>query len=103
MAKLRLPREKVENVLVERVRLGEDLDAKVNIAERTWGHRDWLDLFESWRADTITELKAGYEGKDIALEFWAATERTERSSPQFTFDNRKTAVRSGIQATREPD
>ena len=97
MAKLRVPREQVERVLGERIRAGEDIAAKVEVAEKTWGHRDWLHLFATWRNDTISELKAVYEGKDIALEFEAVTDSTERSSPQFTFEYRKTAVRSGIQ------
>jgi hypothetical protein len=75
---------------------------KVEVAERTWGHRDWLDLFATWRNDTITELKAAYGGRDIVLEFEAVTERTKRSSPRFTFEYRKTAVRSGIQHDQSP-
>jgi uncharacterized protein (TIGR02391 family) len=96
MAKLRVPREQVEKVLVERIRAGEDVAAKVELAERTGGYSDWLHLFETWRNDTITQLKAAYEGTAIAQEFEFTTERTERSSPSYTFENRKTAVRSGI-------
>lgn len=69
MAKLRMPREQVENLLVERIRTGEDLAVKVEVAERTGGYRDWLHLFATWRNDTITQLKGAYEEKDIALEF----------------------------------
>ena len=97
MVKLRLPRQPVENLLRERIRPGEDIAANIEVAERSGGYRDWLDLFETWRNHTITELKAAYEGTDIALEFEAVTQRTERSFPQFTFENRKTAVRSGVQ------
>jgi uncharacterized protein (TIGR02391 family) len=97
MAKLRVPRERVEKVLVERIRAGEDVAAKVELAEGSGGYLDWLHLFATWRNDTITELKAAYEGKDIALEFEVVTDTTERSSPRFTFENRKTAVRWGIQ------
>jgi hypothetical protein len=43
----------------------------VEVAERTWGYRDWLHRFATWRNDTITKLKAAYEGEDIALEFEA--------------------------------
>jgi uncharacterized protein (TIGR02391 family) len=97
MAKLRVPREQVEEVLRECIREGETLAGKIEIAQRNWGHRDWLDMFASWRTATITQLKAAYEGKDIALEFEVGTERTERSSPRYTFENKKTAVHSGIQ------
>ncbi len=56
MAKLRVPREQVEKMLVERIRAGRDLDAKAVLAESTWGFRDWLHLFETWRVDTIAAL-----------------------------------------------
>jgi uncharacterized protein (TIGR02391 family) len=97
MAELQVPREQVEKVLVECIRAGEDLAAKVEVAERTGAYRDWLHLFATWRNDTMVKLKAAYAGNDIALEFEVATDRTERSSPQYTFEYRKTAVRWGIQ------
>jgi uncharacterized protein (TIGR02391 family) len=97
MAKLRMPRERVEKVLIERIRAGEDLAAKVEVAERTGGYRDWLYLFATWRSNTITELKAAYEGNEIALEFEFATDTTERTYSHDTFKDRKTAVPSGIQ------
>jgi uncharacterized protein (TIGR02391 family) len=97
MAKLRLPRERVEKVIVELIRAGENLAAKVEVAERTGGYRDWLHLFATWRTSTITELKAAYEGNEIAQEFEVVTDTTERSSPQYTFEYRKQAVRWGIQ------
>ncbi len=96
MAKLRVPRERVEKMLVERIRVGEDLDAKVKVAEKTGGYGDWLHLLEVWRNDTISELKAAYEGKDIAFEFEAVTGITEQSSPQFTFQHSTRKVRYGI-------
>jgi uncharacterized protein (TIGR02391 family) len=96
MAKLRVPREQVEKVLVERIRAGEDVAAKVELAEATGGYRDWLHLFAAWRTGSIAELKAIYEGKETAMEFEFATETTERSSPSFTFEYRKGAVRDGI-------
>jgi len=96
MAKLQLPREQVRKMLAERIRAGEDLDEKAVIAERNWRFRDWLDLFAKWRYDTIHALKTAYEGRDIALEFEYATERTDRSSSQYTFDNRRPATREGI-------
>jgi uncharacterized protein (TIGR02391 family) len=96
MAKLRVPRERVEKMLVERIRVGKDLDAMVKLAEKTAGYRDWLHVLEVWRKDTLAQLKAAYEGNDIAFEFEAVTSTTERSSPQFTFDYSKTKVRYGI-------
>jgi uncharacterized protein (TIGR02391 family) len=96
MAKLRMPRERVEKMLVERIRVGNDLAAKVRIAEETGGYRDWLHLREVWRNDTIAELKAAYEGKDIAFEFAAVTEIFEHSSLQFTFETAKRRFDYGI-------
>jgi len=96
MAKLRMPRERVEKMLVERIRAGKDLEAKIKIAEKTAGHSDWLHLLEVWRNDTITELKAAYDGKDISFEFEAVTGTTQHSSPSFTFDYAKPKVRYGI-------
>jgi uncharacterized protein (TIGR02391 family) len=97
MAKLRVPRGQVEKMLGERIREGEDLAAKIEVATRTGAYRDWLHLFATWRDDTIAELKAAYEGKDIAQEFGSITDTTERSSPQFTFEYRQQAVRWGTQ------
>jgi uncharacterized protein (TIGR02391 family) len=96
MATLLLPRERVEKMLGERIRAGKDLDAKVGVAEKTGGYRDWLHVLEVWRKDTLAELKTAYKGNDIAFEFEAVTSTTERSSPQFTFDYSKTKVRYGI-------
>jgi len=97
MAKLRVPREQVEKALVECIRAGEDLAAKAEIAKKTGGYRDWLHLFATWRDDTIAQLKAAYEGRDIAQEFGFVTDMTERSSPQYTFEYKQTPLRWGIQ------
>jgi uncharacterized protein (TIGR02391 family) len=96
MAKLQVPREQVEKVLLERIRAGETLNAQIKVAESNGGHRDWLELFDTWRADTIAQLKASYEGRDIALEFEFATDRMEGSSPLYTFGKKKEAVQPGI-------
>jgi uncharacterized protein (TIGR02391 family) len=96
MAKLRLPRERIEKILVERIRVGKELDAKVSVAENTGGYRDWLHLFEVWRNDTLTELKAAYEGREIAFEFEAVTSTAERSTSRFTFEYGKAKVGYGI-------
>jgi uncharacterized protein (TIGR02391 family) len=97
MAKLLVPRERVKKMLVERIQAGKDLATKTEVAKETGGYRDWLHVFAKWRDDTIAELKAAYEGKDIAQEFGFATETTERSSPQITFEYREPALRWGIQ------
>jgi uncharacterized protein (TIGR02391 family) len=96
MARLRMPHERVEKMLVDGIRAGKDLDAKIKVAEKTGGYSDWLHLFEVWRENTITELKAAYEGNEIAFEFEAVTDRMERSSTQYTFENKKGAVSDGI-------
>jgi hypothetical protein len=96
MARFLKPREQVKKMLAECIRAGEDVDAKAAIAEQNWRHRDWLDLFAKWRADTIKTLKNAYDGSDIALEFEAVTQTAERSTAQYTFDYRKPATRLGI-------
>lgn len=97
MAKLRMPVERVRKVLADCILAGEDVAAKVELAEKTGGYRDWLHLFATWRNNSIAELKAIYEGKETVMEFEFATQTTERSSPSFTFEYRKGAVRRGIQ------
>jgi uncharacterized protein (TIGR02391 family) len=96
MAKLRMPVERAEKALADRIRAGEDIAAKVELAEATGGYRDWLHVFATWRNGSIAELKAIYEGKETAMEFEFATQTTERSSPSSTFEYRKEAVRDGI-------
>lgn len=96
MAKLRMPSERVETMLANRIRAGKDVAAKAEVAERTGGYRDWLHLFADWRNNTITELNAAYKGNEIAQEFEILTETTERSSSRSTFEYRKTAIGSGI-------
>jgi hypothetical protein len=96
MAKLQMSGEQVKKMLVERIRAGEDVDAKAELAEKNWRHRDWLELFAKWRDDTIKALKNAYEGRGIALEFEAVTETTERSTAQYTFEHRRSATHDGI-------
>jgi uncharacterized protein (TIGR02391 family) len=96
MATLQIPREQVKKMLIERIRAGKDVDAKAELAEKNWRHRDWLDLFAKWRDDTITALKNAYEGRIIALEFEAVTETTERSTARYTFEYRRSATPDGI-------
>jgi uncharacterized protein (TIGR02391 family) len=96
MAKLKVPLEQVKKMLVERISAGEDVDAKAEIAEKNWRHRDWLDLFAKWCDDTIKALKNAYEGGDIALEFQVVTNRVEYSTAQLTFENGRLAARNGV-------
>jgi uncharacterized protein (TIGR02391 family) len=97
MAKLRIPIERAEKLLADRIRAGEDIAAKIELAEATSGYRDWLHLFGVWRDNSIAELKTIYEGNETAREFEFATETTERSSPSSTFEYRKRAAHDGIQ------
>ena len=96
MAKLLKPREEVKKAIAARIRAGNDLTAKAEIAERTVGYRDWLCLFATWREETIAVLDTLYEGKDIGQEFSYATETSERSFPRYTFPYRKKAVQYGV-------
>jgi uncharacterized protein (TIGR02391 family) len=96
MAKLKVPREQVKRMLLERIRAGEDVDGKAEIAANNCRHRDWLELFAKWRDDTIRALKTAYEGRDIALEFEVATDRLDSSSEQYTFKNRRSAALEGV-------
>jgi len=68
MVKVRKPREEIRKAIAVRIRAGKDLAAKVDIAERTAGYRDWLALFAAWREDTIAVLDTLYKGKDIGRE-----------------------------------
>lgn len=96
MAKLLKPREEVKKAIATRIRAGNDLTAKAEIAERTAGYRDWLFLFATWREETLAVLDTLYEGKDIGREFGYVTETSEHSSPIYTFPYRKTALQYGV-------
>jgi hypothetical protein len=85
-AQLRCHVNRFIRLLVARIREGEDIAAKAEVAERSAGYRDWLHLFTSWRIETITQVKGAYEGREIALEFEVASEIQERGSPKSTFD-----------------
>jgi pyrimidine deaminase RibD-like protein len=97
---LLMPRAHVETVLADRIRAGEDLVAKAEIAESAGGQRDWLDLFARWRDDTRAELKGLYEGDDVPFEFEAVTSTIEHSSPRFTLPHTKRTLGLGIFALR---
>jgi predicted nucleotide-binding protein len=96
MAQLLVPRQEVEDMLTERIRAGEDLMAKADLANRTGGWRDWISLFEAWRHHTLAELDAVYEGDDIRDEFGYATTTGEHSSPSAYFPYKKNALQSGV-------
>jgi uncharacterized protein (TIGR02391 family) len=97
MATLRMPVQRAERMLAERIRAGQDIAAKMKVAENTGGYRDWLHLFAAWRNASIAELKTIYEGQHTAMEFEVVTETSERSSSSSTFEYRKRAIRDGIQ------
>jgi uncharacterized protein (TIGR02391 family) len=95
MAKLLKPREEVKKAITARIRAGNDLTAKTEIAKSTGGYEDWLVIFAKWRDETATQLTALYE-EDIGREFTAVTETGEYSSPRFTFPHRKRALELGL-------
>lgn len=96
MAKLRLPSGQVEGMLDECIRAGQDLTANVKLAERTAGYGDWLELFGTWRVETIATLKAAYEGQEDLRGFEFMTEVSEHSAPQFTFEYTKPKLNFGL-------
>jgi diguanylate cyclase (GGDEF)-like protein len=95
---LRVERGQTRRVLGERLRIGRDIAAKAQVANNFGGHRDWLSLFRAWRDETIAELKAAYEGTQIAIEFEVMTETREHSYARLTFEEvNKAALPQGIQ------
>jgi len=96
MATLLKPHKEVKKAIDARIRAGNDLTTKADIAERAAGYRDWLSLFATWREETIAVLDILYEEKDIGREFGYVTETSERSSPMYTFPHRKTALQYGV-------
>jgi predicted nucleotide-binding protein len=98
---LRVPREQLRSVLDERIRAGEDLVSKAEIADNASGHGDWLFLFSNWRDHTIAELRAVYDGDDVSIEFDVWTRTTERSSPRSTFPFAKSSLEEGLKKLRD--
>lgn len=97
MAKLRKPREEVRKAITARIQTGNDLETtKAELAKKTGRHRDWLDLFKTWREDTIADLDALYDGPQNGKEFGYLTDRSERSTPQLTFESWISAVELGV-------
>jgi hypothetical protein len=101
MTTLRVTRDQVRTVLVERVQAGEELaTTQADIAERAGGWRDWLYLFSTWREHTTAELKAVYESEEEPQSFDAVTQTADRSSPQYTFPYSKSALNLGLMTLR---
>jgi uncharacterized protein (TIGR02391 family) len=96
MAKLLKPRDEVKQAIAARIRAGNDLEAKAEIAEQSGRYEDWLYIFAKWREETATELTTLYEEREIAREFTAVTGTAEHSSPRFTFPHRKRALGTGL-------
>jgi uncharacterized protein (TIGR02391 family) len=96
MAKLLNPRGETKRALEGCIRAGNDLTTKADVAERTARYGDWLQLFETWREETIAELNRLYEGNDIGQEFAFTTLVSERSSPSYTFPYAKNDLEYGI-------
>ena len=96
MAKLLKPREEVKKAIAARIRAGQDLTAKAEIAESTGGYEDWLLLFAKWREQTAAEITTLYDERDIGRDFTAVTETADCSSPRFTFPHRKRALGLGL-------
>lgn len=96
MVKLLKPREEVKKAIAARIRIGNDLTANADIAERNAGYRDWLSLFATWRKETIDVLDTLYEGKDIGWDFGFLTDTSEGSSPMYTFPKRQRALGTGL-------
>jgi uncharacterized protein (TIGR02391 family) len=96
MAKLRMPRDEVQQALETCVRGGNELIAKADIAESTGGYRDWLQLVVAWRTETLAMLNHLYEGTDIGQEFAYTAEWAERSSPMYTFPYAKMRLQDGV-------
>jgi hypothetical protein len=96
MPTLLKPREEVKKAIAGRIRAGNDLLAKADIAEGTGGYQDWLFLFARWREETAAELTTLYGERDIGRDFTAITGTAEYSSPRFTFPYRKRALESGL-------
>jgi uncharacterized protein (TIGR02391 family) len=96
MAKLLMPRKEVKQALEMCIRAGDDLVTKAEVAERTAGYRDWLELVGAWREETVSALNRLYEGTDIAREFAYMAEATARSSPRYTFPYAKMRLQDGV-------
>ncbi len=97
MAKLLVPQGEAKQALEKCVKAGNDLyNAKADLAERTARFGDWLELFATWRAETIVELNRVYDGRAISDEFELATRVSQGSSPRYTFPKGKQELEYAI-------
>src|ERR1700730_108695 len=96
MAKLLKSRHEVSRALTARIRAGNELTAKAEIAEETWGHRDWLHLLKAWREDTVKDLNDLYKGARESNQFAFIATPGDHSTPQYTFPHAKRALELGI-------
>jgi uncharacterized protein (TIGR02391 family) len=96
MPTLLKPREKVERAIAARIRVGNELVAKAQIAERTGGYEDWLSLVAQWRNETAAELTTLYAERTVGQDFTATTETAEHSSPRFTVTPTKRSLELGL-------
>jgi class 3 adenylate cyclase len=87
-------------VLADCIRGGEDIATKQEVAERSYGHRDWIHLFVDWRDHTIAELKRVYEGNQVWMEFDITTETEERSFSMEDFPYKQEALEHGLEKLR---
>jgi predicted nucleotide-binding protein len=101
MTKLLVSREQVNGVLLERIRIGEDLVTKEVVAKKAGGHRDWISLFADWRDHTMAELRAVYDDKVVPIEFEFATESVDTSSSLTDFSNKQESLDSGLKKLRD--
>ena len=97
MARLLVPQGEAKQALERFVKAGDDLyNAKADVAERTARFGDWLELFATWREETIAELDRLYDGRAVAEEFEFGTRVSEGSSPRHTFPTAKRELEYAI-------
>jgi uncharacterized protein (TIGR02391 family) len=96
MAKLLKPRQEVKKAIEARIRAGNQIAAKAEIAERTGGYEDWLVIFAKWREETAGELTTLFDEREVRREFTAVTGTAEHSSPRFTFPHGSRALETGL-------
>ncbi len=101
MAKLLMPRKEVRRAIDGRIRAGNDLVTKAEIAETTGRYADWFHILGRWREETAATLTTLYEEPEIAREFTAVTATAEHSSPRFRFPHAKRALELGLYWLRQ--
>jgi hypothetical protein len=66
-----------QKAIAARIRAGNDLTAKAEIAESTGGYEDWLFLSAKWREETATELTTRF------LRWRSIASETKRLTPRM--------------------